>query len=86
MHPRDVQLMVHRMVARMPPEVRRSVTPHGLRHTAGTLLLLSGAADPATVRDLFGHSNLSTTSAYLDTEKAQLIQAVRQHPVTAHRG
>lgn len=83
MTPRDVQLMVNRRVAQMPAEVRRSVTPHGLRHTAATLLLASGAADVRTVRDLFGHESISTTSIYLDGTDAEMVHAVRSHPVTA---
>lgn len=83
MTPRDVQLMVNRRVAQMPPEVRRKVTPHGLRHTAATLLLASGAADVRTVRDLFGHGSISTTSIYLDGDDASMVAAVRSHPVTA---
>lgn len=82
MRPRDVQLMVHRMVKRMPPEHRREVTPHGLRHTAATLLLVSGAADVATVRDILGHTSVATTSAYLDTAAAHMVAAVRHHPLT----
>lgn len=85
MTPRDVQLMVNRRVAQMPPEVRRTVTPHGLRHTAATLLLASGAADVRTVRDLFGHGSISTTSVYLDGSDASMVHAIRSHPVTAKR-
>lgn len=83
MTPRDVQNMVHRRMADVPAEVRRQVTPHGLRHTAGTLLIASGAADVRTVRDLFGHASISTTSVYLDGSDAEMVAAVRAHPVTA---
>ena len=82
MTPRDIQLMVHRRVKHMPAEVRREVTPHGLRHTAATLLLLSGAADVATVRDILGHESIATTSIYLDSADAHMVAAVRRHPVT----
>lgn len=83
MQERDVQMMVHRRMAQVPAEVRRDVTPHGLRHTCATLLLASGAADIRTVRDLLGHVSVSTTSLYLDGDDALLVAAVRAHPVTA---
>lgn len=80
MKPRDIQLMVERASKRLPGGTR--VTPHGLRHTAATLLLASGAADVKTVKDLLGHASLATTGIYLDTISHELVNAVRMHPVT----
>lgn len=82
MQPRDMQLMVERACRNLPPEVRRDVTPHGLRHTAATLLLSSGAADIKTVKELLGHASIATTGIYLDTVADEMAQAVRAHPVT----
>lgn len=82
---RDVQLMVQRSAKRLPPEVRRHVTPHGLRHTAATLLLSSGAADIKTVKELLGHASIATTGVYLDTVAEELAAAVRMHPVNRTR-
>ena len=82
MRERDVQLMVHRRMKQVPAQVRRDVTPHGLRHTCATLLLASGA-DVRTVRDLLGHESIATTSIYLDGDSAALVAAVRAHPVTS---
>lgn len=83
--PRAVQDLVDRAVMRTPADLRRRVTPHGLRHTAATLLLNSGAADIHTVKDLLGHASISTTGVYLDTADVEMAQAVAAHPVTGRR-
>lgn len=82
MTPRDMQLMVKRASERLPADVRRRVTPHGLRHTAATLLLASGAADIKTVKEILGHASISTTGIYLDSVDGEAARAVRLHPVT----
>lgn len=82
MKPRDIQLMVERTSKRLPADVRRRVTPHGLRHTAATLLLASGAADIKTVKEILGHANIATTGIYLDSIDGEAARAVRMHPVT----
>lgn len=83
MSPRDVQNLVHRAMDRVPAELRRAVTPHGLRHTAATILLASGAADVGTVKNILGHESLATTGVYLDADSQAMARAVRDHPVTA---
>lgn len=45
----------------------RHYVPHGLRHTAGTLLAREAKADVAVVAHVLGHSDISVTSVYLDT-------------------
>lgn len=85
MKPRDIQLMVDRASKRLPPEVRRAVTPHGLRHTAATLLLRSGAADVRTVQEILGHASVSTTGIYLDTVSYEMSKAVEMHPINTPR-
>jgi site-specific recombinase XerD len=82
MTPRDIQLMVARSVKLLPPAIRREVTPHGLRHTAATLLLSSGAADIKTVKELLGHGSIAVTGIYLDMIDTELAEAVRAHPIT----
>lgn len=82
MKPRDIQLMVERACRELPSDVRKRVTPHGLRHTAATLLLTSGAADVKTVQTLLGHASIATTGLYLDAVDEAMHQAVRMHPVT----
>lgn len=85
MTPRDIQLMVQRISKRLPPEVRRDVTPHGLRHTAATLLLTSGAADINTVKEVLGHASIATTGIYLDGIDHEMVAAVNAHPITGQR-
>ena len=55
--------------------IKKRITPHSLRHTFLTLTLQAGA-DLATVRDLAGHSNISTTSHYLHTTEERKKEAV----------
>lgn len=85
MKPRDIQYMLQRRCAQLPAGASR-VTPHGLRHTAATLLLASGAADIRMVKELLGHSSLAVTSVYLDTVSDELAAAVRAHPITGAQG
>ena len=48
----------------------RSLSPHSLRHTAGTLALRSGA-ELREVQDLLGHADPKTTSIYTHVLNAQ---------------
>ena len=82
---RDVQRLMQRMRNLLPPEVRRDVTPHALRHTMATIMLSSGAADVAVVQRLLGHASLSTTGRYLDEVREELAAAVDRNPVTGQQ-
>jgi integrase/recombinase XerD len=55
--------------------IRRSVTPHKLRHSFATLLLASGA-DLLEIKDLLGHSNVGTTQIYASVLPERLRGAV----------
>lgn len=81
MAPRDVQRMVARQVGFMPASVRQAVTPHGLRHTAATVLLRHAGADVGTVADIMGHADVATTSVYLDASADAAAAAVRSSPL-----
>ncbi|GAA2440223.1 hypothetical protein GCM10010191_64770 [Actinomadura vinacea] len=76
----DVQGVIDRVLARVDPEHRRSVTPHGLRHTTATHLL-AAATDMDAVRRVLGHSDLSTLGRYRDELPGELEAAMRVHPL-----
>ncbi|WP_113703496.1 tyrosine-type recombinase/integrase [Nonomuraea lactucae] len=76
----DVQAVIDRVQARVDPAQRRSVTPHGLRHTTATHLL-ADAVDMDAVRRVLGHSDLSTLGRYRDELPGELEVAMRVHPL-----
>ncbi len=55
------------------------ITPHSLRHAFATYLIREGV-DIATVSELMGHSNISTTSIYLHSDTSTKQAAVQRLP------
>ncbi|GGT01300.1 hypothetical protein GCM10010156_69130 [Planobispora rosea] len=80
----DVQAVIDRVQRRVDPERRRSVTPHGLRHTTATHLL-ADAVDMDAVRRVLGHSDLATLGRYRDELPGELEVAMRTHPLLRGR-
>lgn len=80
----DVQAVIDRVQARVAPDQRRTVTPHGLRHTTATHLL-ADAVDMDAVRRVLGHSDLSTLGRYRDELPGELEVAMRSHPLLRDR-
>jgi site-specific recombinase XerD len=76
----DVQAVIDRVQRRVDPDQRRTVTPHGLRHTTATHLL-ADAVDMDAVRRVLGHSDLSTLGRYRDELPGELEVAMRAHPL-----
>jgi site-specific recombinase XerD len=76
----DVQAVIDRVQAPVDPQRRRTVTPHGLRHTTATHLL-AAATDMDAVRRVLGHSDLSTLGRYRDELPGELEAAMRAHPL-----
>ncbi|MHC5560734.1 tyrosine-type recombinase/integrase [Kocuria sp. U4B] len=84
---RDLERLLGRAVMRTraaDPARARAVVPHGLRHTAATLMLAEGW-DVKVVARLLGHATVHTSSKYLDELPGELSVAINAHPLTPAR-
>ncbi|MCM1315579.1 MAG: tyrosine recombinase XerC [Alistipes senegalensis] len=59
----------------------KGITTHKLRHTAATLMYQYGEADILTLKELLGHSSISTTEIYTHINNEQVRNAVENNPL-----
>ncbi|MDE5557647.1 MAG: tyrosine recombinase XerC [Ruminococcus sp.] len=59
----------------------KGITTHKLRHTAATLMYQYGEADILTLKELLGHSSISTTEIYTHLNNEQVRSAIENNPL-----
>lgn len=55
---------------------------HKLRHTAATLMYKYGNVDIRALKDILGHTNISTTQIYTHLEDEDLKKAINKNPLS----
>ena len=59
----------------------KGITTHKLRHTAATLMYQYGETDILTLKELLGHSSISTTEIYTHLNNEQVRNAIENNPL-----
>ena len=57
-------------------------SPHKLRHTAATLMYQHGEVDIRVLKEILGHTSLSTTEIYTHISDKQMENAANKSPLT----
>ncbi|MBM5789624.1 hypothetical protein FJZ23_00810 [Candidatus Parcubacteria bacterium] len=74
--PRSVERMVERYAT--AAGITKKITPHTLRHTFATDLLLSGA-DIRSVQSMLGHESITTTQVYTHITNKQMKEVHKRY-------
>ena len=59
----------------------KDFSTHKLRHTAATLMYQTGNVDILTLKQLLGHSSVSTTQIYTHLQEFQVRAAIEENPM-----
>lgn len=59
----------------------KGFSTHKLRHTAATLMYQTGNVDILTLKQLLGHSSVSTTQIYTHLQEFQVRSAIEENPL-----
>jgi site-specific recombinase XerD len=74
--PRSIERMIQRRAK--AAGIAKKITPHTMRHTFATDLLLSGA-DIRSVQSLLGHASITTTQIYTHITNKQLKEVHKKY-------
>lgn len=77
---KTVQWVVYKYLEAAGLEYKHFST-HKLRHTAATLMYQEGGVDVLALKEILGHSQLSTTQIYTHVNNKQLEEAVSKNPL-----
>ena len=77
--PRTVEAMVKRVARRAGLKDWQRITPHKLRHSYASALVEAGRGIDE-VKELLGHSSISTTQVYVHVSRKRLEEAARALP------
>ena len=66
-------------------KIEKEITPHTLRHSFAEHLLENGAP-LADIKEILGHSDISSTQVYAQMLKSKYAQSYKKyHPMAAHK-
>ena len=77
---KTVQWLVYKYLDAAGLEYKHFST-HKLRHTAATLMYQEGGVDVLALKEILGHSQLSTTQIYTHISDKKLEEAVSKNPL-----
>jgi len=78
MSPREAQALMQRLRGRLG--LAETATPHALRHSFATHLLVHGG-ELRAVQELLGHASLSTTQTYTEIDARKMLEVyAKAHP------